>query len=214
MDLGIGIFIGSRNFRFMNKEFWNERYNQHPTVYGLEPNEFFKDQLESVKPGKILLPAEGEGRNAIYAASLGWTVKAYDFSEVAKDKTLERAATLGYKIDYEVTDLSKLELPHEEFERVALIYVHLPVKVRMHVYEQCKQSLKPGGKLILEGFSKNQLQYNTGGPKDPELLYSVSDLNADFSDLHIEMLEAIIQELEEGPFHSGVASVVRLVASK
>jgi SAM-dependent methyltransferase len=198
----------------MNKEFWNERYNQHPTVYGEEPNEFFKAQLESVAPGKILLPAEGEGRNAIYAASLGWSVKAYDFSEVAKTKTLDRAATLGYKIDYEVIDLSKLELPREEFDRVALIYVHLPIEVRMHLYKQCKQSLKPGGKLILEGFSKNQLQYNTGGPKDPELLYSLSDLKADFSDLHIEMLELLTQELKEGPFHSGLASVVRLVASK
>jgi SAM-dependent methyltransferase len=199
----------------MNKEFWNERYGQHPTVYGDEPNEFFKKQLQSLTPGKLLLPAEGEGRNAIYAASLGWKVTAYDFSEVAKIKTLARAASLGItSIDYEVEDLGKIKLPKEEFDAVALIYVHLPFEVRKHLHQQCKQSLKPDGILIFESFSKDQLKYNTGGPKDPALLHSISDLKTDFADLRIDVLEEKTIELKEGPFHSGPASVVRLVASK
>jgi len=199
----------------MNKEFWNERYGQHPTVYGDEPNKFFKEQLQSLKVGKLLLPAEGEGRNAIYAASLGWTVTAYDFSEVAKAKTLERAASLGIStIDYQVQELDKIKLAGKKFDAVALIYVHLPMEVRKHLHAQCKQSLKPGGKLIFESFSKDQLKYNTGGPKDPTLLHSISDLKTDFADLRIDVLEEKIVELKEGPFHSGPASVVRLVASK
>lgn len=197
----------------MDKEFWNNRYGKHPTVYGDEPNEFFKEQIKSVKPGKLLLPAEGEGRNAIYAASLGWTVTAYDFSEVAKAKTLERAASLGIStIDYQVQDLDKIKLPGKEFDVVALIYVHLPMEVRKHLHLQCKQSLKPGGKLIFESFSKDQLKYSTGGPKDPALLHSILDLEADFTDLRIEVLEEKLIELQEGPFHSGPASVVRLTA--
>jgi SAM-dependent methyltransferase len=199
----------------MNKAFWNERYGQHPTVYGDEPNEFFKKQLQSLTPGKLLLPAEGEGRNAIYAASLGWKVTAYDFSEVAKIKTLARAAALGItSIKYEVEDLSKVKIPKEEFDAVALIYVHLPVEVRKHLHQECKKSLRSGGKLIFESFSKDQLKYNTGGPKDRALLHSLSDLKADFKGLQIDLLHDEIIELKEGPFHSGLASVVRLVASK
>lgn len=199
----------------MDKEFWNNRYGQHPTVYGDEPNEFFKAQIKSVKPGKLLLPAEGEGRNAIYAASLGWTVTAYDFSEVAKAKTLERAASLGIsRIDYQVYDLGKIKLPGKEFDAVALIYVHLPMEVRNHLHLQCKQSLKPGGKLIFESFSKDQLKYNTGGPKDSALLHTMSDIHRDFADLRIDDLEEKLIELKEGPFHSGPASVVRLTAFK
>jgi SAM-dependent methyltransferase len=199
----------------MDKEFWNNRYGQHPTVYGDEPNEFFKAQIKSVKPGKLLLPAEGEGRNAIYAASLGWTVTAYDFSEVAKAKTLERAASLGIsRIDYQVYDLGKIKLPGKEFDAVALIYVHLPMEVRTHLHVQCKQSLKPGGKLIFESFSKDQLKYNTGGPKDSALLHTMSDIHRDFADLRIDELEEKLIELKEGPFHSGPASVVRLTAFK
>ncbi|MCA4895878.1 MAG: class I SAM-dependent methyltransferase [Cytophagales bacterium] len=199
----------------MDKEFWNNRYGQHPTVYGDEPNEFFKAQIKSVKPGKLLLPAEGEGRNAIYAASLGWTVTAYDFSEVAKAKTLERAASLGIsRIDYQVYDLGKIKLPGKEFDAVALIYVHLPMELRKHLHLQCKQSLKPGGKLIFESFSKDQLKYNTGGPKDSALLHSMSDIHGDFANLRIDELEEKLIELKEGSFHSGPASVVRLTAFK
>jgi len=199
----------------MSKEFWNDRYAQHQTVYGAEPNEFFKEQLQSIKPGKLLLPAEGEGRNALYAASLGWRVTAYDYSEVAKNKTLELAVKLGItSIDYEVKDLSQVQLPGEEFDAVALIYVHLPIAVRKHLHTQCIQSLKPGGKLIMEVFAKDQLQYDSGGPKDAALLYSVKDLTEDFSGIHIMQQEEVITTLNEGPFHSGPASVVRFVAEK
>jgi SAM-dependent methyltransferase len=199
----------------MNKEFWNERYAEHESVYGATPNEFFKEQLGNLPPGKILLPAEGEGRNAIYAASLGWQVTAFDFSEVAKTKTLKLAADLGITtIDYKVQDLSALVLEEEEFDAVALIYVHLPGQVRRHLIHECIKSLKPGGKLIMEVFSKEQLQYTSGGPKDETMLYS-RDMAAElFKELKIVCNEEVVENLSEGPFHSGLASIVRLVAIK
>lgn len=199
----------------MSNEFWNERYAQHQSVYGVEPNEYFKQKLQSLKPGKLLLPAEGEGRNAIYAASLGWSVTAYDYSEVAKAKTLHQAAVLGItSITYEVADLSVIQLPAEEFNAIALIYVHLPIEMRKHLHRQCMRSLKPGGTLMIEVFSKDQLQYNSGGPKDAALLYSINDLTEDFSSMKIELQEEVVTSLNEGPFHSGLASVVRLLAVK
>lgn len=199
----------------MSKEFWNERYAEHESVYGATPNEFFKEQLVNLHPGKILLPAEGEGRNAIYAASLGWKVSAFDFSEVAKAKTLKLAADLGITtIDYKVQDLSTLILPEEEFDAVALIYVHLTRQVRKHLIQQCIKSLKPRGKLIMEAFSKGQLNYTSGGPKDEAMLYS-RDIVADlFRELKIVSNEEVVENLSEGPFHSGLASIVRLVAIK
>jgi ubiquinone/menaquinone biosynthesis C-methylase UbiE len=199
----------------MTKDFWNERYAQHQTVYGAGPNEFFKEQLQSLTPGKILLPAEGEGRNALYAASLGWRVTAYDYSEVAKTKTLEQASALGItSIEYEVKDLSQIQLPAEEFDAIALIYVHLPLAVRKHLLNECIKSLKSGGILILEVFSKEQLQYNSGGPKDATLLYSLNELAEDFAGLKIMLQQEVITTLKEGAFHSGPASVVRFVAVK
>lgn len=199
----------------MSKEFWNERYAEYESVYGVTPNEFFKEQLGNVPPGNILLPAEGEGRNAIYAASLGWKVTAFDFSEVAKTKTLKLASDLGITtIDYKVEDLSTLILKEEEFDVVALIYVHLNEQVRKHLIQQCIKSLKQGGKLIMEVFSKGQLQYTSGGPKDAEMLYS-RDMVADlFRELKIVSNEEVVENLSEGPFHSGLASIVRLVAFK
>jgi len=199
----------------MSKDFWNERYAQNQTVYGAEPNEFFKEQLQSLMPGKLLLPAEGEGRNALYAASLGWHVTAYDYSEVAKTKTLEQATLLGItSIDYEVKDLSQILLPAEEYDAIALVYVHLPPAVRKHLHTQCMKSLKPGGKLIIEVFAKDQLQYNSGGPKDAEMLHSVKSLAEDFSGMEIIQQEEVITTLREGSFHAGPASVVRFVAVK
>jgi SAM-dependent methyltransferase len=199
----------------MTKEFWNERYAQHQSVYGAEPNEFFKEQLQSLKPGKLLLPAEGEGRNAIYAASLGWQVTAYDYSEVAKTKTLEKAAALGIlSITYEVADLSQIILPEVKYDLIALIYVHLPREIRKHLLRECIKSLKPGGRLILEVFSKDQLHYNSGGPKDASLLYSLLELAEDVAGMKINIQEEVITTLDEGPFHSGSASVVRFVAVK
>ena len=199
----------------MDKEFWNERYAQFQSVYGTAPNKFFKEQIQSLEPGNLLLPAEGEGRNAIYAASLGWKVSAYDYSEVAKTKTLETAASLGITtIDYQVMDLAMIDLPTEKYDAVALIYAHLPVKMRESFHQKCVNSLKPGGILIFEVFSKNQLGYRSGGPKVEEFLYSPEDLTADFSEMKIIQCEELVTTLDEGTFHRGPASVVRFIAMK
>jgi len=199
----------------MTKEFWNERYAQHESVYGFAPNEFFKEQLQKLSSGKILLPAEGEGRNALYAASLGWHVTAYDFSEVAKAKTLKLADDFGItSIDYEVQDLSMINLPEAKFDAVGLIYVHLPEEVRKHLVQQCINSLKPGGRFILEAFSKDQLNFTSGGPKDETMLYSRAILADLFKEIKIVSNEEVVENLSEGSFHSGLASVVRLVAVK
>jgi 2-polyprenyl-3-methyl-5-hydroxy-6-metoxy-1,4-benzoquinol methylase len=199
----------------MNRTFWNERYQANETTYGIEPNDFFKSQLDQLTPGKLLLPAEGEGRNALYAARQGWQVTAYDFSEVARIKTLQQALDSNLlNLEYHVQDLSHIELPQNTFDVIGIVFVHLPESTRKHLHRACVQSLKRGGRLILEVFSKNQLQFNSGGPKDYDLLYSLEILQQDFSPLRMDLLEERLIQLSEGPFHSGPAHVVRMVATK
>ncbi len=198
----------------MNKEFWNQRYSEEESVYGLTPNEYFKQQLDKLKPGKLLLPCEGEGRNGIYAALTGWEVSAFDQSDVAKEKALKQAASLGLTIQYELNDVLNYPYSSNHLDAVAIIYSHQPELQRRAFHHHCIQSLKSGGTLILEGFSKQQLHYQSGGPRDITMLYSIEELLQDFSALHISELIEIKVVLNEGPYHQGEASVIRLLAVK
>jgi len=91
------------------KEFWDNRYTENSNVYGVQPNAFFKSFIDQHEPGTILLPAEGEGRNALYAAAKGWTVDAFDFSAVARDRTVAAARERHLPIQYELMDIDSLQ---------------------------------------------------------------------------------------------------------
>lgn len=210
----ITVIYFARYFRVnMNPQIWNERYSINETVYGKEPNAFFKLFIDLHKPGTILLPAEGEGRNAIYAAKKGWQVDAFDYSIVAKEKALKNAESEKVIIHYEEKDIEDF-VANKQYDAVALIYVHLPQKIRAFFHEQVLNAIKPGGFLILEAFSTNQLNYNSGGPKDINMLYTAPMLCNDFQLLHILNCEQKIIHHNEGSFHQGQASVLRLIGQK
>ncbi|WP_290791622.1 class I SAM-dependent methyltransferase [Flavihumibacter sp. UBA7668] len=171
----------------MVKEFWNQRYATNETVYGKEPNAFFKLFIDLHKPGTVLLPAEGEGRNALYAAKKGWTVHAFDF------KTFKA---------------------NQQYDLVASIYVHLPPALRKTFHQELIRSIKPGGFLLLEAFAKEQIEFDSGGPKDEALLYNAPTLCNDFKFLHLLNCEQKELRLKEGEFHSGKAAVLRLTGQK
>lgn len=194
--------------------FWNERYKTIDYAYGIEPNSFLKNQLMNMIPGKILFPAEGEGRNAVYAATKGWQVTAFDQSIEGKRKADLLALQKGVKIDYKIDNFEFVEFPLESFDCVALVFAHInPVK-REEYHKKLISFLKPGGKLILEGFSKNQINNNSGGPRDIDMLFSEKEMENDFgslSKLDISEEEVI---LNEGTFHQGLASVIRVTGIK
>jgi 2-polyprenyl-3-methyl-5-hydroxy-6-metoxy-1,4-benzoquinol methylase len=198
----------------MDKAFWNKRYQENETVYGDEPNVFFRLQLDGLPPGRLLLPAEGEGRNALYAAQAGWQVNAFDFSGQARRKAMEKATRMGVDLDYRLGDVDEMQLPENYFDAIGLIFFHLPPVQRNSFHQRCVTALKPGGVIILEAFRKEQMQYNSGGPKVSEMLYSAAELAADFAALSVNGLSNAETVLAEGAFHQGMASVVRLVASK
>ncbi len=197
----------------MALEFWNKRYAENDMVYGFEPNKFFKLFIDLHKPGKILLPGEGEGRNAVYAAKKGWQVTAFDFSEVAREKALNLAMAEQVHINYEVLDLNEFRAS-VEYDAVALIYVHMPPVNRRKIHVEIYKSIKPGGFLVLEAFAKEQLGLASGGPQDEELLYDAPSLCDDFKLLHIMNCEQKEIQLQEGLFHRGQASVLRLTGQK
>jgi SAM-dependent methyltransferase len=193
--------------------FWNQRYAENETVYGNEPNKFFKLFIDLHSPGSLLLPAEGEGRNAVYAAAKGWKVDAFDFSEVAREKALDLAKAEKTSIDYALMDICNF-IAKKQYDTVALVFVHLPRNIRKRFHEQIYKSVKPGGFLLLEAFAKEQLSHHSGGPSDIDMLYDAASLCSDFPFLHVLSCEQKEIVLNEGPYHQGTASVLRIIGQR
>jgi SAM-dependent methyltransferase len=198
----------------MENSFWDNRYREHETVYGRKPNHYFKTFIDAHKPGRLLLPAEGEGRNALYAARRGWHVDAFDYSVVAREKALRQAAEQQLSINYTLSRAEDFTNSPDSYDAIGLIYVHLPQALRVRFHTQMYRSLKSGGFLIFEGFAKEQLQYGSGGPKDGALLYDAPSICSDFPFLHILSCGQKEIVLNEGPFHQGPASVLQLIGQK
>ncbi len=199
------------------KSFWDQRYSDKRYAYGKEPNAYFKEKLAGLPPGKILLAAEGEGRNAVYAAAMGWEVYAYDFSEEAVKKAQALAREKEVVIHYQLGSLSDLTFEAEFFDAIGLIYVHFPDSIRTQNHSKLISLLSPGGHVILEGFSTNHPTYQAlnpqvGGPKNPIQLYNTKKLKQDFSSLTLIELEEQKIHLEEGYCHVGETTVMRLFA--
>lgn len=195
------------------EEFWDERYDTKEFVYGRTPNAFFKGFIDNALPGELLLPAEGEGRNAVYAALKKWKVSAFDFSWQAKTKALELAVEYGVDIQY---DISSIEAFHttRRFDAVALVFLHLPPETRQKMHRKLITFLKPGGYFLMEAFSSKQINYNTGGPKNLSLLYNGQELIDDLKSLELLHYKEKRRGLSEGYYHNGEAEVIQLIARK
>ncbi len=196
------------------KEFWNEKFASDHYIYGKEPNYILKNFIDRNSPGLILFPGEGEGRNAVYAASQGWKAKAIDQSDTAMLKALNLASELNVNIDYAVGDILTFDYQEASFDAIALIFFHLPEFLRTKIHHYLISLLKPNGKLLLTGFSKEQLNYKSGGPKDITMLYSEDMLKEDFKNLKIAYCTRKIAKLKEGPGHTGDASIIEFEAVK
>lgn len=198
----------------MSQQQWDSRYSAEEYIYGIEPNEYLRHFLDSRKPGRILFPAEGEGRNAVYAASLGWQVDAFDQSETGRQKALKLAAMKGVSINYGLISLEDWQPDSNIYDAVALVFVHLEPAFRVEVHRKAIKALKSGGYIIVEAFTKNQFPRTSGGPKNLDLLFDAGVIKNDFAALKcIDFAETQV-ELNEGLLHRGLADVVRLIAMK
>lgn len=198
---------------------WNERFSKEEFAYGEQPNNFLKEQLEKLSVGTILFPAEGEGRNAVFAAKLGWKVSAFDISIEGKSKACKLAETNKVTIDYKVGELETLNYKAGQFDAIALIYAHFPADIKSLYHKTLAKYLRRNGVIIFEAFSKKHIEYNSknekaGGPKDIAALFSIDELKSDFINYEIIELAEKEIELNEGSFHNGKGSVIRFVGKK
>ncbi|MEE9438854.1 MAG: class I SAM-dependent methyltransferase [Saprospiraceae bacterium] len=193
------------------KEFWDKRYGEKEMAYGEEPNNFFATQISKLQTGNLLLPAEGEGRNAIYSAKLGWDVYAFDISIEGKIKAELMALKSNVVIDYKVGGFDKVIYEKNSFDCIGLIFAHFPKHLKSEYHKRLDVYLKKDGIVILEGFSKKQLEYNSknpkaGGPKNVDMLFSIEEIKQDFGNYEIIELSENEIILNEGAYHNGKES--------
>lgn len=198
---------------------WDARYKGEHYAYGKEPNTFFREWLQKFKPGAILMAADGEGRNGVFAATQGWKVTSFDLSVEGRSKALQLATENNVAIEYIVSDLEQLDFEKESFDAIGLIYAHFTADKKSDLHKKLDDYLKPGGIIIFEAFSKKHLQLRTlnpsvGGPQDIDMLFSKEELQADFKNYDILMLEEEEISLNEGAYHIGKGSVIRFVGQK
>lgn len=206
----------------MTTKDWNKRYAQEEYIYGKSPNCFFKQTLNELKPGRVLLPADGEARNGVYAATKGWIVDSFDQSPEAKVKALALAKEFEVDINYKVLELDELydEYPAGYFDVIAILYLHIPQELRENCFPRLLDFLKPGGSLVFECFSKEQVKFQemnpqAGGPRNrPDLLYSTTELAQLFQSLKPVILEEKTIFRNDGEAHCGEASVIRFIGKK
>ncbi len=198
----------------MQTNMWNKRYGETSYIYGKKPNRLFKNFIDKETPGTILFPAEGEGRNAVYAACLGWKVHAFDSSTEGQKKALKLAAENQVNIDYKVVGYEDVKYEECAFDCIVLSFAHMPASIRPQIHQKLLRYLKPGGKLFLVGFSQAQLGLNSGGPKDLSMLYSKESLQKEFTGLSQVQTESCTDILEEGNYHVGEAKLIQLIGTK
>ncbi len=194
---------------------WDQRYSSSDFIFGTEPNRYLQSQAWQLRPGMTALSvADGEGRNGVWLAGQGLDVLSIDLSAVGLAKATQLASMRGVTLKTLQCDLLTWDWPVEAFDVIASIFVHLPTVDRQFVHGRIARALKPGGLLILESYNPRQVTRMSGGPSNPDMLSTPQSLQNEFASLTtIELLEGIAL-LEEGPLHSGISEVVRLLARK
>lgn len=203
---------------------WDERYAGADYHFGTEPNAFLVEQRDLLQAGAHCLSvADGEGRNGVWLAEQGLRVMSVDSSPVALNKARALAQQRGVAVDFEQADLlqwewpvlSGVEGPENRFDAVAAIFIQFAAPAqRQQLFANIKRCLKPGGLLLLQGYTPRQLEYRTGGPSQVENLYTEALLRESFSDMEILHLREHDDIIEEGVGHSGMSALIELAARK
>ena len=193
---------------------WNQRFSAPGYLFGTEPNEFLASKAGLLRPGqRALCVADGDGRNSVWLAERGLKVVAFDFSPVGVEKAKQLARDRGVQVAFELADVYGWRWPAAEFDVVAAIFVQFAdPAMRSFMFERIVRALKPGGLLLLEGYTPKQLEYKTGGPSRVENLYTEALLCSAFASLEILELRQYERELSEGTQHSGPSALIDLAA--
>lgn len=195
---------------------WNQRYAGDELLFGEAPNDYLRAQAPRLpRSGRALCVADGEGRNSVWLAQQGLQVDAFDIAErgVAKARALARRH--GVVVDFAVADGDALAWPEAVYDLVAAIFIQFAdPAMRQRLFANMLRALRPGGLLVLQGYTPRQLQYRSGGPQRIDHLYTEEMLREAFAAAEIVELRSYDAELREGTQHTGMAALVGMVVRK
>ena len=204
--------------RIDHEGFWSTRYRDagENYLFGTSVNHFLAHHAELFTPdAQVLSVADGEGRNSVWLALEGMRVTATEISPVALEKARRLAAVQHVSIDFVKADALTWDYPRETFDYVVGIFIQFASPAERSVmFAGMKRALKPGGHLLLQGYTPKQLEYRTGGPAAVENLYTEEILQEAFADLEIVELRGYEDVLDEGSGHNGRSALIGLVARK
>ena len=194
-------------------EIWDARHAAQGSIESADADPTLVGEVVGMTPGIALDLGAGDGRNAVWLAEHGWRVSAVDFSVVAIDRGQALAAAAHVKIDWRREDLLEWTPPAAAFDLVALFFIHLPMDERRGVYARAASAVKPGGTLLVVGHDRSNLRDGSGGPKDPDVLFTpvdiVRDLPAGFSVMRAETVRR-----PSVPTPAPIDAIVRAVRSE
>ena len=193
---------------------WDKEYATDEYVYGKLPNDFLNSHYDSIPKGKVLLLAEGEGRNAVFLAKLGYSVTAVDISSVGLKKAEKLAKENNVVIETICADLEVFGLGENQWDGIVSIYCHLPATLRQDLYKRIELAIKPNGIFLLEGYRPEQLDYKTGGPPVTSMMTSKETLIKELPNFSFSHLEAIDRVVNEGINHRGLGAVIQAIGSR
>lgn len=195
---------------------WNKRFAGDGYLFGTAPNEWLRQHAAVWQRGdRVLSVADGEGRNSVWLAGRGLVVDAFDIAEIGVAKARRLATEQGVSVNFSVTDCDAFAWPHAAYDGVACIFVQFAdPAMRERLFKNIIGSLKPGGTLVLQGYTPKQLEYRTGGPPIASHLYTEAMLRAAFAGMEIIELREYEAEVAEGTGHKGHSALIGLVARR
>jgi len=186
----------------MDNTKWNKKYASSGRLWPAESSDLLVRFTKSLQPGCALDIAAGEGRNAIWLAKKGWRVHAVDFSEVAVERGSRASGDMGLAIEWEVRDATRLEKKQDAYDLVYIFYLHLPFRELRKVLLRAAESLRINGKLLVVGHDISNIGRGTGGPQDPQVLYTAGSIQSAVPSLKVEVARTVYREVEHE--HSGI----------
>jgi SAM-dependent methyltransferase len=195
-------------------DMWDERYGSADYAFGTEPNTFLRDNIDALPSGEVLCVADGEGRNSVFVAASGRAVSSVDLSPAGVEKARRLAAERNVTINAMVGDLADFSLGDARWDAIISIFAHMPSALRSDLHQRVVRALRPGGIFLLEAYTPDQIPRGTGGPAIPDRTMTLNGLRDELAPL--EFLHGVEREREvvEGAYHTGLASVVQVIARK
>jgi SAM-dependent methyltransferase len=195
---------------------WDQRFAADDYVFGTEPAKaLLKLETYLVPGGKTLVVADGEGRNSVYLASKGFDVTATDYSEVGLSKARRLAQERNVYVHYVMEDIFERDWSSEQYDNVVALFIQfVPPSHMTKVLSGLATALKPNGTLLVHGYTPKQVEFGTGGPPNPEHMYTGAMLRDVYQQLDIRLCEAYEDMLDEGSGHSGKSALIDFVGIK